>query len=372
MLLPKDPVKSLHINSYSLMEFPYLLVQRIKRNTQSQQLCKTRHGGIMSDADSELTMLPASPSEDSNDISRSNWISQVLSRSMWAAELRAILRGAAGSFLFGIPLLYTVEVWAIGSSTNALRLLIVQLATFIVVLLLTQIEGFRRSLSINPLETVLESIEALGIGIVCAAIALLLLRRITLGTPLSEALGKLIFEGVPFSLGVTLARSTLEGRRSSERRTLEVEADSLLPSAVAIRNTVGSTLGDTLADIDATLIGAIVIAFSIAPTEEIAILASDLPPLWLLLVMASSLVISYIIVFASGFADRRARVKRGLLLSPITETLAAYIVVLVASTLMLIFFQQLSTSDPWQEWLSNIIVLGLPASVGGAAGRILS
>ncbi len=283
---------------------------------------------------------------------------------MWIEELRAILRGAAGSFLFGIPLLYTVEVWAIGSSTDSLRLLYVQAVTFVVVLLLTQVEGFRRSLTINPLETVLESIEALGIGIICAAIALILLRRITLETPLSEALGKLIFEGVPFSLGVTLARSTLE-RRRSQRRTLSSE-QSLLPA------TFRDILRDTLVDIDATLIGAIVIAFSIAPTEEIPIIAAALPPLWLLLIMAASVLISYIIVFASGFTDRRERAQRGLLLSPPTETLVAYIVVLIASALMLIFFQQLSSNDPWQEWLGNIIVLGLPASVGGAAGRILT
>ena len=144
---------------------------------------------------------------------------------MWIEELRAILRGAAGSFLFGIPLLYTVEVWAIGSSTGAIRLLAVQAATFVVVVLLTQIEGFRRSLSIHPVETVLESIEALGIGIICAAIALVLLRRITLETPLSEALGKLIFEGVPFSLGVTLARSTLDRRSVRQRRTFVLETD---------------------------------------------------------------------------------------------------------------------------------------------------
>ena len=302
---------------------------------------------------------------------------------MWIEELRAILRGAAGSFLFGIPLLYTVEVWAIGSSTDSVRLLIVQAVTFVVVLLLTQIEGFRRSLSINPVETVLESIEALGIGIICAAIALVLLRRITLETPLSEALGKLIFEGVPFSLGVTLARSTLERRRSGERRTLSrdgardgprdaprdmASGSDLLPAAaVSFRD----TLGDTLADLDATIIGAIVIAFSIAPTEEIAIIASALPPLWLLLVMSASLLISYIIVFASGFTDRSERAQRGLLLSPVTETLVTYVVVLAASALMLIFFQQLNADDPWQEWLGNIIVLGLPASVGGAAGRIL-
>jgi putative integral membrane protein (TIGR02587 family) len=283
---------------------------------------------------------------------------------MWIEEMKAILRGAAGSFLFGIPLLYTVEVWAIGSSTDSLRLLAVQAVTFVVVVLLTQIEGFRRSLTIQPLETVLESIESLGIGIFCAAIALLLLRRITLATPLSEALGKLIFEGVPFSLGVTLARSTLERRRSGQRRTPETVSEAEpVPTVASFR--------DSLVDIDATLIGAIVIAFSIAPTEEIPIIASALPPLWLLLIMAASLLISYIIVFASGFTDRRERARRGLLISPLAETMAAYVVVLMASAFMLVFFQQLTSHDPWQEWLGNIIVLGLPASVGGAAGRIL-
>lgn len=282
------------------------------------------------------------------------------------------MRGAAGSFLFGIPLLYTVEIWSIGSSTNALRLLAVQAVTFVVVLLLTQIEGFRRSLSIKPLETVLESIEALGIGIICAAIALLLLRRITLETPLSEAIGKLIFEGVPFSLGVTLARSTLERRRPQQRRTLDADSTITLTLRNTVQKSVSSALGNTLVDIDVTLIGAIVIAFSIAPTEEIAIIAAGMPPWWLLIVMSASLLISYIIVFASGFTDRTERTERGLLLSPVTETLLAYIVVLAASTLMLVFFQQLNGNDPWQEWLGNIIVLGLPASVGGAAGRILA
>jgi len=134
---------------------------------------------------------------------------------------------------------------------------------------------------------------------------------------------------------------------------------------------LGNAIADTLVDLDATIIGAIVIAFSIAPTEEIAIIAAALPPLWLLLIMGASLLISYIIVFASGFTDRSQRAERGLLLSPLTETLVTYLVVLLASALMLIFFQQLGANNPWQEWLGNIIVLGLPASVGGAAGRIL-
>ncbi|MEM9903630.1 MAG: TIGR02587 family membrane protein [Cyanobacteria bacterium P01_D01_bin.44] len=287
---------------------------------------------------------------------------------IWRTELQAILRGAAGGFLFGIPLLYTVEVWTIGSAAKSLFLLAVLGVTFVVVLLLTQVEGFRRTLSLHPLEALLESIEALGIGLVCAAIALVLLRRVTLATPLSETLGKLIFEGVPFSLGVTLARTTLSNNRSQTRRTLMRPPISTpqMPENLTL-----SSLRDTLVDLDATLLGALLIAFSIAPTEEIPILASALPPLWLLLIMGASLLLSYTIVFASGFTDRSERQQRGLLLSPMTETLVAYLVALLASVLMLVFFQQLTIQDPWSEWLGDAVVLGLPAAVGGAAGRIL-
>ncbi|MGA1626483.1 MAG: DUF2391 family protein, partial [Prochlorothrix sp.] len=32
----------------------------------------------------------------------------------WRQDLRYLLRRAAGGFLFGVPLLYTVELWSIG------------------------------------------------------------------------------------------------------------------------------------------------------------------------------------------------------------------------------------------------------------------
>lgn len=294
-------------------------------------------------------------------------MSALPSGSIWQQELQDVLRGAAGGFLFGIPLLYTVEVWAIGSSAAAPQLLAVLGATFMVVLLLTQAVGFRRTLTLNLLDAVLESIEALGIGIVCAAIALILLCRVTFDTPLTETLGKLVFEGIPFSLGVALARSTLTQR--GDRRPVWGDDSPDMP--LTAPPTQLTSISETLIDLDATLLGAILIAFSIAPTEEIPILAAAISPLWLLLILGASLLLSYIIVFASGFADRQMRRQRGLLLGPVTETLAAYLVALVASVVMLIIFQQLSLQDPWQEWLSDALVLGLPASVGGAAGRIL-
>jgi putative integral membrane protein (TIGR02587 family) len=283
---------------------------------------------------------------------------------VWLAEFQAILQGAVGGFLFGIPLLYTVEVWTIGEATNPGWLLLVLTVTLVGVGLLTQVEGFRQTLSLHPLEAFLETIEAVAIGVVCAALALVLLCRITLATPLSEALGKVVFETVPFALGVALARSTLQGKRSRDRRTT-------IPRVRRLNSLSRVNLRDALVDFDAALIGAVLIAFSIAPTEEVPLLASSLPPLWLLLILATSLGLSYAIVYASGFTDRAERLQRGLLFSPITETLVAYLVALLASAVMLVLFQQLNPSDPWSEWLSDVLVLGLPASIGGAAGRIL-
>jgi putative integral membrane protein (TIGR02587 family) len=290
---------------------------------------------------------------------------------IWLSELQAILQGAVGGFLFGVPLLYTVEVWSLGATTDSRWLLVVLAITLVGVGLLTQVEGFRQALRLHPLEAMLESIEAVAIGAVCAALALVLLRRITLAMPLAEVLGKVVFETVPFALGVALARSTLQGKGRNRGGDRLGKRRTTVPLARQLASPTLANLREALVDFDAALIGAVLIAFSIAPTEEVPLLAASLPPLWLLLIMAASLGLSYAIVFASGFTDRAERRQRGLLFSPITETLVAYLVALLTSVVMLVLFQQLNPSDPWSEWLSNVLVLGLPASIGGAAGRIL-
>jgi len=276
---------------------------------------------------------------------------------IWTEELNDLLRAASGGFLFGIPLLYTVEVWWIGSSISPPWMLLALSITFVVVYLLNQSEGFRRSLEVRPREALMETIEALGIGLVCAFLALVLLQRITPTTPLAETLGKLIFEGIPFSLGVALANSALSGDRARRRRQFARQARGTLA---------------IVADLDATLIGATIVAFSIAPTEEVALLAASISPPWLLVVMAASLGISYAIVFVAGFSgEDMRRQQQGALQQPLTETIVSYLLCLGASAVLLWFFQQLGWDNPWQEWLADVLVLGLPAAIGGAAGRIV-
>jgi putative integral membrane protein (TIGR02587 family) len=276
------------------------------------------------------------------------------SKNQWKNELNDIIRGASGGFLFGIPLLYTMEVWWIGSHSKPLEMLSAIATTFAVVFLLVRTEGFRKTKDIGWRDAAKDSVEAIAIGIVGAAFVLFLLQEITPDTPLQETLGKIIFEGLPFSLGVALASGFLSGDRY---QSSDSENEP--------------TINPTLADIGATLIGAAIIAFNIAPTDEVPMLAAAISPPWQLAIIAASLLISYCIVFAAGFTYQTKRhQQQGIFQRPLSETIMAYLVSLAASAFMLFFFHKLSFNEPWSIWLSYTLTLGLPATIGGAAGRL--
>ncbi|PSF38726.1 TIGR02587 family membrane protein [Aphanothece hegewaldii CCALA 016] len=283
----------------------------------------------------------------------------------WKTELQDLIRGLSGGFLFGIPLMYTMEVWWIGSYTNPPLMLSVLAVTFLVLLLLNQTDGFRKNNSNSFMQMVRDSVEALALGLLSAAAILFLLQEVTLETPLDETLGKIIFEAVPFSLGVALARTLISGGDENDS-----ESEDEKPQ-LSGRERKKQRYQATLADIGATAIGALFIAFNIAPTDEIPTLASAASAPWLLGVIASSLVISYGIVFVADFTTQQKRLQQeGLFQHPLVETVMSYLISLVLAALMLWFFHRLSVTDPWQIWLRHTILLGLPATVGGAAGRI--
>ena len=277
-----------------------------------------------------------------------------------------MISGASGGFLFGIPLLYTMEVWFIGSYVQPHLLLLILAITYIIVFMLNRAEGFRQNGRDGVLEAATESVESISIGIVCATLMLILLQRITAETSLSEALGKIIFEAVPFSLGVALSKSILSKDSQSHRYS-----NSSQPTSKIRKQASHAIWTDTLADFSATAIGATIIGFNIAPTDEVSVLAAGFSPPWLLALIFVSLLISYGIVFSSGFTDQyKRRQQQGLFQSPLGETIFAYLISLLGSALMLWFFQRLSLSDPWELWLRYSLILALPATIGGAAGRL--
>jgi putative integral membrane protein (TIGR02587 family) len=279
----------------------------------------------------------------------------------WIREAEDVTRGACGGFLFGIPLLYTMEVWWIGSTVSPFLMLMAIVTTGMVVFFLNRTEGFRAKSDTSLSAAIRDTVEAIAIGLVCTTVMLVVLQEVKLETQLSEALGKVIFESVPFSLGVALSNQFLssksdEGRSQSPKKSEKASK---------------SIHDGTFADIGATLIGSVIIAFSIAPTDEIPMLAAATSRPWLLCTIVVSLIISYGIVFEANFARKDLRhQQQGIFQSPLSETIMCYLVSLFSAAIMLWFFQQVSFSDPPSMWLSYVVLLGLPATIGGAAGRL--
>lgn len=275
----------------------------------------------------------------------------------WTHEIQDITRGVCGGFLFGIPLLYTMEVWWIGSTVAPPFMLLAIVTTWAVVFFLNRTEGFRQTKNISFSSAARDTIEAVAIGLVCTTIMLVILREVKLESQMSETLGKIIFESVPFSLGVALSSQFLSNSPDEDKSGKSSGSRSKTSA--------------TLADIGATLVGAVIVSFSIAPTDEIPMLASATSGVWLLAMIAVSLLISYGIVFEANFANKSKRQQQqGMFQSPLSETVMSYLVSLITAAIMLWFFQQLDSTDPLSTWVSYTLLLGLPATIGGAAGRL--
>ncbi|WP_375512483.1 TIGR02587 family membrane protein [uncultured Nostoc sp.] len=287
-------------------------------------------------------------------------------KNVWKSEINDMIRGACGGFLFGIPLLYTMEVWWIGSLAKPQLMMMAIALMFIVVFLLNQTEGFRkRRYSWQAYQAAMDTVQAIAIGLACSAFVLVLLRELTLETSLKESLGKIIFESVPFTLGVALANQFLGDTRNSNTEGQATDQGN------STTKNEGDELYATFTDVGGTLIGATIIAFNIAPTDEIPMLAAAASPPWQLAMIATSLLISYGIVFQAGFSDQQKRKQqKGIFQRPSSETIMSYLVSLLAGAFMLWFFQKLTFSDPWTMWLDHTLMLGLPATIGGAAGRL--
>jgi putative integral membrane protein (TIGR02587 family) len=279
------------------------------------------------------------------------------SENPWVAEGTDVIRAVSGGLLFGIPLLYTMEVWWVGTYTEPNRVLGVLLLTFLPVFFLNRTSGFRSTKDVRFGDAAMDSIETVAIGLLTSAALLMLLKQISLSTPLNEAVGKVAFEAMPFGIGIALAHHFLRrGRTEGDDESDDAPRDPLHA---------------TLADIGATVIGSIFVAFNIAPTDEVPMIANALGPYSLIALMLVSLAVSFCIVFLAGFSDQERRhAQRGIFQHPTSETVVCYLVALVSAAVMLWYFQRLEAGAPWQETLSHIIVLGLPASVGGAAGRL--
>lgn len=273
----------------------------------------------------------------------------------WRAEMTDLARAFSGAFLFGIPLLFTMEMWWIGQYAEPWKLVLLLGLTLIANLGLNYFAGFKPGQGWgNAIE---ETIDAVAAGVVASGVVLVTLDRIAIGDPLDSVLGKIILQSVPLSIGASLANIVFQ---KGDSRQGDDGPDPDYHPWKALFN-----------DIGATAIGGIFIGVSIAPTDEVPMLAAGMDGPHEAALVLLSLLIAYGIVFVSGFDRTSMPVENpGPFQRPLTETTASYLVSLLVAALILYMFDRIDAQDPVNSIVSQVIVLGLPTTVGGAAGRL--
>lgn len=273
----------------------------------------------------------------------------------WRQESASFARAFASAFIFGIPLLFTMEMWWIGQYAERWKILTFVAAALATNLGLSYAAGFRSQRGIgSPGEHLDQAVDAFAVGVIGGAAVLLALNQIGPQSSLDAALGKVVLQAIPLGIGASVANQVFD-KSDGKGQPTETQPHE------------GGWLR-LAADLGATAIGGIFICASIAPTEEVTLLASNLSVGHLLATIGLSLGIGQITVLATGLRAHRSRHPTH---HPFALVVLAYAVSLLVALVSLLLFDAISFDDPLHAIIRRVVVLAVPTAIGGAAGRLV-
>ncbi len=280
-------------------------------------------------------------------------------RRSYGESAQNLIRAVGAGLLIGLPLLFTQEIWARGFVLHPLKILLLLVVAFVVVLGYNAASGFRADSS--RWEVLVDSIEAMGLGILVSLVVLVLFGRIDAEMSIREIAGKVSLEAIPVAFGASLARTQLAAPEDEDDEGGQEEmGDQATKGQVSPAHRLFVAAG-----------GALLFALNIAPTDEVVMLGTEAPWPILMMVMAASLVITFVLVFYADFrGGRDPHPGDSPMDHPVSETLAAYALSLgVALTLLWSFHR--TEGVGLAALLGMTVMLGVAASLGAAVGRLL-
>lgn len=267
------------------------------------------------------------------------------SRTFW----KSCGRGFGGAVIFSFPLLMTMEMWWLGFYIERERLL------SFVALLLPVLFGLSRYSGFEPTSSwrddVADALVAFAIGVAVSVLFLFVIAVLWLQMSVDELLGKIALMTVPASMGAVLSSKQLGQQDEQNRRRIR--------SAGYFANLFIMTAG------------ALFLCLSVAPTEEMVLIALMMTPWHALSLALISLVIMDAIVFGLGF---RGQVERpagvSLPLAFLNYTVVGYAIAVLVSAWVLWTFGRLDGLGPLPA-LTSVVVLAFPAALGAAISRLI-
>ena len=276
-----------------------------------------------------------------------------------------LIRGAAGGLIFGTPLLFTMEMWFHGMRLAPGHLLGILVFTFLINLCFSYASGLRRHNNDHtPLGAAADSVTAMALGIIVATAILALIGQLNSGDTWDVVLGKIVIEACAVSLGITFTNTKFprKGDEDSSEKYKELDAAPLTNEQKQARL--------DFQNMAAVIGGAVIFSFNVAPTEEIIVIGSSLGSLSLLILALSQILICYIILYAAEFKERKV-FKKTPMQSPVAEIIMTVAMGWLVSALMIFLIGAEDAKFSADIFIACTLALGLPAVIGGAAGKVI-
>lgn len=262
-----------------------------------------------------------------------------------------LARAFGGAVLFTIPLLMTMEMWSLSFSMERGRLLLFLALNFAVLIGLSYFAGFEKTFSWK--EDMLDALAAFGVGVLTSALMLIILAVISFDMTWNEIVGNVALQSVPASIGAMLGSKQLGAEQN-------IEAEEERKREAGYRG-----------ELFLMLAGALFLAFNVAPTEEMILIAFQMSPWHTLALGGASIALLHVLVYAVGFSGQESRPEGGTFLSTFLHfTMAGYGIALLVSLYVLWTFGR--TEGVAAAEIANMaVVLGFPASLGAATARLV-
>lgn len=272
-------------------------------------------------------------------------MSQLGSNTLYARDLG---RALAGAVLFALPLFMTMEMWAFGFTMDRGRLLVMLIAVMPILVGLSYFAGFERAFGL--VDHVLDTFAAIAVAAFSAVCVLMLFGVLQWGAPAGEVAGKIAVLTLPGAIGALLAHKQLD---DDDGGAADAEARSYFAKLFLMS------------------IGAIFIAFNVAPTEEMVLIAHQISPWQAIAIALVSLAALHALLFLAELRGRAERRGDDSALSVfIRYSLAGYGICTAVCAGMLWCFGRLDGVSIF-EGIEFVIVLSFPAALGAGAAQFL-
>lgn len=258
-----------------------------------------------------------------------------------------LARAFGGAIIFSFPLFMTMEMWWLGFYMDEFRLALFLLVTAPLLVGLSYYGGFENTFSWR--DDGMDALSAYAVGFVASAAMLFLMSIVAFDQPWREIIGKITLQAVPASIGAVLARPQLGGDGGSKEQRKDAaryEGELFLMAA-----------------------GALFLAFNVAPTEEMILIAYMMSNWQTFALAAASLFLLHTFVYTVGFGGQE-EYPGGFISVLLRFTVAGYAIALLVSLYVLWTFGRTDSVGLFVI-AQMTIVLGFPAALGAALARLM-